>query len=82
MGIAVEQQHPIEVYYNGRRVGDFLADMVVENRVIVEVKAVSRLTELHEVQLVNYLKATRIEVGLLLNFGVELEVKRKIFDRR
>jgi GxxExxY protein len=82
MGLSVEQQQPIEVYYNGRRVGDYLADVVVEGKVIVEIQAVSQITKLHEAQLVNYLKATAIEVGLILNFGHELEVKRKIFDRQ
>lgn len=82
MGLSVEQQHPIEIYYNGRRVGDYLADVVVEGKVIVEVKAVSQLNELHEVQLINYLKATDIEIGLLINFAPELEIRRKIFDRQ
>ncbi|MFH1731375.1 MAG: GxxExxY protein [Planctomycetota bacterium] len=79
--LSVEQQRPIEVYYNGRNVGDYLADLVVESKVIVEVKAVSGVDKAHEVQLVNYLKATHIEIGLLLNFGHELEIKRKIFDQ-
>ena len=80
-GLSVVQQRPIEVCYNGRNVGDYLADVVVEEKVIVEVKAVSGIDRVHEVQLVNYLKATHIEVGLLLNFGRELQIKRKIFDQ-
>ena len=55
--------------------------MVVERRVLVELKAVASLEPVHEVQLVNYLRATGIEVGLLLNFGKSVEVKRKVFDR-
>ena len=80
-GLSVEQQRPISVYYNGRRVGDYLADLVIEDTVIVEVKAVTGIDKAHEVQLVNYLKATQIQIGLLLNFGPELQIKRKIFDQ-
>ncbi len=80
-GLSVRQQAPIEVLYNGRKVGDYLADLVVEDKVVVEVKAVSGLDKAHEVQLVNYLKATRMEIGLLLNFGRELEIKRRILDQ-
>jgi len=54
---------------------------VVDGKVIVEIKAVGDLNEIHEVQLVNYLKATRIEIGLLINFGKKIEIKRKIFDQ-
>ena len=65
--------------YDGQTVGDFYADMVVENKVIVELKSVERLVKAHEIQLVNYLVATGISVGLLINFGVtKVEVKRKI----
>jgi len=60
-------------------VGDYKADILVEDTVILELKAVKEIIEKHEVQLVNYLKATEIEVGLLLNFGDEPQVKRKLF---
>jgi len=80
-GLPVCQQHPVEVFYEGERVGEFVADMLVDDRVIVEIKAVSKLEKLHEVQVVNYLKATGIEVGLLVNFGRSVEVKRKVLDR-
>ena len=80
-GLHVVQQQPIPVLYRGHVVGDYAADLVVDGRVIVEVKAVSSLSKVHEVQLVNYLKATEIEVGLLMNFGTELEFKRRIFDQ-
>lgn len=76
----VEQQKPIKVLYKGELVGDYVADLMVEDKVIVEIKSVSKLEQVHEVQLVNYLKATEKEVGLLINFGKSVEVKRKIFD--
>ena len=77
-GLAVECQKPIRVTYDGVVVGEFVADMLVESRVVVEIKAVQALTQAHEVQLVNYLTATGIEIGLLLNFGASrLQPKRK-----
>lgn len=83
-GIPCEAQHQIPVYYKGELVGKYVADIVVDNCIILELKAVSVLREEHELQLVNYLKATDYEVGLLLNFGRSGEVKRKIFtvDRK
>jgi len=78
-GLKVESQHPITVYYEGEVVGEFVADLVVEGEVIVELKSVRRIVQAHEVQLVNYLVATRTDVGLLLNFGEQkVEVKRKV----
>lgn len=79
MGLKCEPLKPINVYYKGDVVGKYVADMVVEDNVILELKAASSLTEAHELQLQNYLKATRIEVGLLLNFGSRPEFKRKVF---
>lgn len=77
-GLAVESQVPIVVRYRSRVVGEFLADLFVEKTVIVELKAVRTLLAVHEVQLVNYLTATGIDIGLLINFGDEkVEVKRK-----
>jgi GxxExxY protein len=77
-GLKVECERPITVHYDGIVVGDFSADMLVEGRVILELKANQALVPAHEVQLVNYLTATGIEIGLLLNFGAErLEFKRK-----
>ena len=79
MGLEVESQKAITVYYDEEEVGQFVADLLVEGEVIVELKSVRRLIEAHEVQLVNYLVATGKEVGLLLNFGAEeVEVKRKV----
>jgi len=79
-GLAVSAQQPISVYYQNQVVGEYIADVVVEDCVIVELKAVKKLAEEHEAQLLNYLKATRYEVGLLLNFGEKAEVDRKIYD--
>jgi GxxExxY protein len=79
LGLRVENQHKIKVFYDGQVVGDSEADLFVEGVVIVELKAVRTLLQVHEVQLVNYLKATGIDVGLLLNFGEQrVEVKRKL----
>ena len=76
--LEVKQQEPIDVYYDGQVVGSFYADLWVENRVIVEVKAVRALSKAHEVQLVNYLTATGIDTGLLLNFGSSsVQIKHK-----
>jgi len=76
-GLAVKQLHPIPVRYHGEVVGDFYADLKIEDRLIVELKAVQALAKEHEVQLVNYLAATGIDNGLLINFGSSVEVKRK-----
>ncbi len=79
-GLKVTQQQEIAVYYAGETVGDYRADMVVNGVVILELKAARELAEEYEAQLLNYLKATDIEVGLLLNFGVKAEHKRKVYD--
>jgi GxxExxY protein len=77
-GLQVECQQAVRVIYDGVVVGDFVADMLIESAVLVENKAVQTLVQAHEVQLVNCLTATGIEVGLLLNFGASsLQVKRK-----
>ena len=76
-GLQVHQQHNIPVYYEGQLVGDYFADIVVEGEIIVELKAVEHLAKIHEVQLVNYLKGINQEIGLLINFGTSVEVKRK-----
>jgi GxxExxY protein len=80
MGLLVEKQKPITVFYMDKKVGDYYADLVVNDLVIVELKAAETLCEEHEVQLINYLKANDIEVGLLLNFGKKPEQKRKVFS--
>jgi len=73
-------QAPIKVLYDNQMVGEYFADILVQNSVIVEIKAVRCFAPEHEAQLLNYLKATEIEVGLLLNFGIKPEVKRKAFN--
>ena len=80
MGLDVAYEKPISVYYDGQTIGEYFADIVVADKVILEIKAVQAVNAVHEAQLVNYLKATNIDVGLLLNFGKSLEVKRKIFE--
>ncbi len=80
MGLSVAQEVPIVVYYEGEVVGECFADLLVGDAVIVELKAVEKLAPEHEAQLLNYLKATPYEVGLLLNFGPQAEVKRRAFD--
>jgi GxxExxY protein len=79
-GLHCEKQKAISVYYDNHIVGDYFADIIVEEKVIIELKAAEMLVEEHSMQLVNYLKATNIEVGLLLNFGKEVEYKRKVLS--
>lgn len=79
-GLSAQQQYPIKVYYNNIIIGNHVADIVVNDKVIVELKAVNQLVRTHEVQLVNYLKATTIEVGLLINFGDKITIKRKVLS--
>ncbi len=74
------EQAPINVYYEKQVVGEYYADLLVNNLVIIEVKAARTLADEHEAQLLNYLKATPYEVGLLLNFGPQPQVKRKAFE--
>jgi GxxExxY protein len=79
-GIPAVSQSAIKVLYEGEIIGEYYADILVANKVIVEIKATKRLIGEHEAQLLNYLKATNIEIGLLLNFGTKPEFKRKAFD--
>ncbi len=79
-GLKVETQKEITVYYDCDVVGEYVADLLINQAVIVELKAVRQLAEEHEAQLLNYLKATTIEVGLLLNFGIKAEHRRKVYD--
>jgi GxxExxY protein len=76
----VRPQVKIPVYFQGQVVGEYFADLLVEDAVIVELKAASQLVKEHESQLLNYLRATPYEVGLLLNFGNKPEFRRKVFD--
>lgn len=78
--ISAIAENPVQVFYDGKIVGEYFADIVVESCLIVEIKAAKKLILEHEAQLLNYLKATNIEVGLLLNFGPKPEIRRRAFD--
>ena len=79
MGFECKSNYPVKVYYEGFQIGDYYADILVDECIILELKASEKLCEENEFQLINYLKATEIEIGLLLNFGKKPEFKRKIF---
>ncbi len=78
-GLNIKKQFPVTVYYEGIEIGYYIADLIIENSFIIEIKAMESLREEHEFQLINYLRATNIEVGLLMNFGKKAEYRRKIF---
>jgi GxxExxY protein len=78
-GLRAEKEKKIQIYYDSQLVGDYMADIIVEDKVILELKSVKDLHPAHEAQLVNYLKATGIEVGLLINFGESVQIKRKVY---
>ena len=80
-GIKAESQVPIKVTYKDALVGDYIADLLVEDRVIIELKTVEKLEKIHEAQLLNYLKATGKQVGLLVNFkNKKADIKRLVLD--
>ena len=79
-GFDVKSQYPVRVYYDDFQVGDYYADIIVDDCIIIENKAMEVLREEHEYQLINYLKATEIEVGLLFNFGKNLSLKENILQ--
>jgi len=81
-GLCAERQKDISVFFRGNILGNFRADLIVEEKVVLEIKALRTLDPAHEAQLINYLKATNIEVGLLLNFGKKPEFKRFVFDNK
>jgi GxxExxY protein len=78
--ISAVSQYAIKVFYEGEIIGEYFTDILVDDKVIVEIKAMRNLALEHEAQLLNYLKATDKEVGLLLNFGPKPEIKRKVFN--
>ena len=80
-GLAIIPQAKIEVFYDGVSVGDYFADFLVEGSVIVELKAVERLAPQHDAQVINYLRASLVEVGLLVNFGPKPEFRRKVVEK-
>ena len=79
-GLQAEKEKKIQVHYDNQLVGDYMADIIVENKVILELKSVKDLHPAHSAQLINYLKATSLEIGLLINFGESVEIKRKVFS--
>jgi GxxExxY protein len=79
-GMKVRQQVHIPVYFRGQQVGDFRCDLLVEEKVILEIKAVKAITPEHHAQTLNYLRATEVEVALILNFGEKPDFKRLVFD--
>jgi GxxExxY protein len=81
-GFKVLPQAPVEVFYEGEQVGHYFADLLVNDLVILELKAVGSLAAEHGTQLINYLKATRLEVGLVMNFGPRPEFQRRVFDHK
>jgi len=80
LGIEVQQQGKLPVWYEGHSVGIFFPDLWIDKQLIIEIKAVQNLVLEHEMQLVHYLTATRIETGLLINFGPSVQVRRKFRD--
>lgn len=78
LGLSCQRQQLVKVYYNSIEIGYYYADIIVENKIIIELKAVETLWEEHEAQLVNYLGASEIEVGVLLNFGKKPQHKRRV----
>jgi GxxExxY protein len=79
-GFAVEEQKAIKVYFRGQLVGEYYADIVVNNIIMLELKAAKQIADEHKAQLLNYLKASEIEVGYVLNFGPTANFKRKVYD--
>ncbi|MGA3212789.1 MAG: GxxExxY protein [Terriglobales bacterium] len=79
-GLEVKQQHPVPVWFHGRRIGDFKADLLVENLIVLELKAARTLDSSHEAQWLHYLKSTEFELGLLFNFGLRPAFRRLLFD--
>lgn len=79
-GLKVERQFPTPVWFRGRQIGDFRADLLIEGKVLIELKSARAIDPSHEAQLLNYLRATTIEVGLLLNFGPKAQFRRLAFE--
>jgi GxxExxY protein len=79
-GMSVERQRPVTVWFRGQQIGDFRADMLVERKVLLALKAARAIDQAHEKQLLNYLRATDFEVGLLVNFGVKPQFRRLVYE--
>jgi GxxExxY protein len=79
-GLKVDTKFPLPVYFRGHAIAEYVADIVVEGILILELKAANSLDSAHDAQILNYLRATDMELGLLLNFGPRPQVRRRIFD--
>ena len=79
-GLTAQKELPLKVYYDDQIVGDYVADIIVEGKIVLELKSVKELHPAHEAQLINYLKATGIEIGLLINFAEKVVVKRRVLS--
>jgi len=82
LNLNCEKQKQLDVYYKNKKVGEYFADIIVNQKVIIELKAAESIIPEHQAQLLNYLKATQIEVGLLLNFGKTPQIKRELFQNQ
>ncbi len=80
LGLSIQYEFPIQIYFKGIRVAKYKVDLVADRVVLIELKAARAIAEEHEAQLLNYLKATTFEVGLLLNFGPKPEFRRRVFE--
>ncbi len=80
IGMKVEEQIPIKVYFRNQEIGEYFADMIINDVIMIELKAVKEIIDEHEAQLLNYLKSTKIEVGYVMNFGKSATFVRKVFD--
>jgi GxxExxY protein len=79
-GLSVEQEVPVAVFFRGKNVGDFRADLVVNGTILLELKTAERIVPAHESQVLNYLRSTSLELGLILNFGPKPQVRRLLLD--
>jgi GxxExxY protein len=79
-GMKVERQVAVAVWFRGEQIGDFRADMMIDRKVLLELKAARTIDQAHEEQLLNYLRATEIEVGLVLNFGIKPQFRRLVYE--
>lgn len=82
IGLKIEKQKEIDVFYKGKIVGKHRTDLIVEDKIILELKSVAKITDIHKAQLINYLKATNYTLGFIVNFGDKLEFKRIVFETK
>jgi GxxExxY protein len=79
-GFSIEVEVPISVFFRGKKIGDFRADLVVNRRVLLELKTAEKIVRAHEAQVLNYLRSTMLELALILNFGPQPQVRRLLLD--